>query len=195
MENINIAEKIEELENALISILKVSKNNFYRYKHPQYHPPHTVLKYRHKHYIILFGKDKPGMEINGIEGKSNPLFRCRFKGLLDIKDNPKDFIFNVSPQISPNVIAKVIQDYEQSITLFKSAKWFPAIKKFTEEMADEVSDIFADWIGDPDEVAERLAELYMKEHNIIDDSLNSKFLPLAIIIKKVLWIMAWDEDE
>ena len=80
MENINIAEKIEELENTLISILKVSKNNFYRYTYPQFYPPHTVLKYQNKHYIILFGKDKRGMEIKGIEGKSNPLFRCRFKG-------------------------------------------------------------------------------------------------------------------
>ena len=89
----------------------------------------------------------------------------------------------------------MIQDYERSMTLFKSAKWFPSIKKFAEEMAEVASDYFADWIGDPDVVGERLAKLYMKEHNIIDDSYNSKSLPLSIIITKVLWSMSWDEDE
>ena len=62
MENINIAEKIEELENALISILKVSKNKFYRYTHPQFFPPHTILKYRKRQYIIFFGNDNDDLE-------------------------------------------------------------------------------------------------------------------------------------
>lgn len=65
-------------------------------------------------------------------------------------------VFNVSPLISTNIIAKVIQDCEKSFKLFKSAKWFPSIKKFAEEMAEVASDYFADWIGDPDVVGERL---------------------------------------
>ncbi|MDE6703832.1 MAG: hypothetical protein K2K00_09175, partial [Muribaculaceae bacterium] len=138
-----------------------------------------------KKYIIYIGNDKIKKRKD-----DNQLFNCKFGWAFGSEGIDLKIIFNVSPKISPNVVAKVIQDYELSFELFKSDRWFPSIKKFAEEMADEASDIFADWIGDPDEVAERLAEMFMKEHNIIDDRFRSKFLPLSIIITEILVNMA-----
>lgn len=190
MNNITIEEKIKEVENALISILKVDKNNLGRHLYKHFYRPYTILGYHNKKYIIFFGNDK---NKKGKEDKK--LFKSRFGWAFGRDGIELKIIFNVSPIISPNIIAKVIQDYELSFELFRSDRWFPSIKEFSKEMAEEASDIFANWIGEPDEVAERLAELYMKEHNIINDGFSSKFLPLSIIITEILVNMASYDDE